>query len=638
MLKKIFLLIYIILLQTILQANYDKKYEILFIMSYDTDLPWTKGITRAISDIKKTNPNIIIYKEFLDENRLGKNILEKDWINFLEIKYKYKKLDAIIAEGAFSIDVLKKYGKKFFPNVPVTLVSAGLSPNTNNDFFNILDIKQSIRKTSDLIFQLTPDKKEIILIGEEAVTTSEMMNFTKNYIESKYKDIKITIPKDFTFDGLRNSVKYYKKDSAIFYFYVFKDRDGNRIDSYDYVKELADNASVPIFSIFNVIIGRGILGGSTIDSYEITMNTIDSALRYIKTGKRDKTYNNEKTVLDNRVLEKFKINKNLLDNTILLKYKKKPIYEEYFYETIIAVIIIVFLLFIIFVLILLARTKQKLNIQLEHNVMQRTKELKQLNETLEDRITQELEVNAMQEQKIFSQSKMSSIARMVKTIGHQWKQPLSSITVLASGTKLNYELKLSDEKDLLNAFDRIVDIGEKLSETIVNFQEFFNPNEQIITFFPQQAIIKTLEIIQPIISSSNILIHSKYEGEKYQINTSYNDLTQIILNIINYMQDRLVNIKKEPKLLNIEVSHLEDKVIIEFFDNAEFLLKEEIRNLDYPVTKDFAIENEHTLNIHICKQLIEKRLFAKLEISNKEFEEKNEVQQGLSFKITIPTR
>lgn len=110
-------------------------------------------------------------------------------------------------------------------------------------------------------------------------------------------------------------------------------------------------------------------------------------------------------------------------------------------------------------------------------------------------ITQEIayiEANKDKDRIVFQQSKIAAIADTLKNIAHQWRQPLSVISTIASGMKIQKELNILEDEDFKESCNAIIDNTNKLSNTIENFTDFFNKEDSITRF----SLIETIENIK----------------------------------------------------------------------------------------------------------------------------------------------
>ena len=84
------------------------------------------------------------------------------------------------------------------------------------------------------------------------------------------------------------------------------------------------------------------------------------------------------------------------------------------------------------------------------------KELEDANVRLTKKVEKEVRLNQKKSAIIYHQSKMVSMGEMIGNIAHQWRQPLSAISTIASGLSFNIDLGIVDKDDtkksLFNAF------------------------------------------------------------------------------------------------------------------------------------------------------------------------------------------
>lgn len=64
------------------------------------------------------------------------------------------------------------------------------------------------------------------------------------------------------------------------------------------------------------------------------------------------------------------------------------------------------------------------------------------------------------------QSKMAAMGKMLENIAHQWRQPLSSISTISTGIKVQYEFGNVEKEQLLTSMDSITTTTKYLSQTI----------------------------------------------------------------------------------------------------------------------------------------------------------------------------
>ncbi len=83
-------------------------------------------------------------------------------------------------------------------------------------------------------------------------------------------------------------------------------------------------------------------------------------------------------------------------------------------------------------------------------------------------ISRDITQNKMME----SQAKLASMGEMIGNIAHQWRQPLSAISTIASGLKVKNEYQILDKNELVQDVDSIMQQIVYLSKTIDDFRDF----------------------------------------------------------------------------------------------------------------------------------------------------------------------
>jgi two-component system, NtrC family, C4-dicarboxylate transport sensor histidine kinase DctB len=197
-------------------------------------------------------------------------------------------------------------------------------------------------------------------------------------------------------------------------------------------------------------------------------------------------------------------------------------------------------------------------------------ELKTLNETLEKRVEDEVNKNQQNSAIIFHQSKIASMGELLSNIAHQWRQPLSTISTIASALSLEVQIDKIDKDALISQLRKIVLTTKNLSETIDDFRGFYNLEAVKENFSILSAINKSLELAEVVLSTNKIEIILNIE-EDVKIFGLKNELTQAILNIITNIKEQLIkNIAyDEQKLIIIDLISNEKELILKIKDNTK---------------------------------------------------------------------
>ncbi len=230
------------------------------------------------------------------------------------------------------------------------------------------------------------------------------------------------------------------------------------------------------------------------------------------------------------------------------------------------------------------------------------------------------------------QSKMASMGEMLANIAHQWRQPLSSISTISSGMKLEKEYGILDNDKLNNNLDLITESTKYLSETINDFMNFFKPQESVKKFHIKKLIEKSLRLV----SNNNLDIKFIKDIEDIEIESFENDLIQILINIINNAVDALKEIKSE-KYIFISTSLSKDNMLeITIKDNGGGIDDLLIDKIFEPYFTTKHKQNGTGIGLYMVTQIIQKHAKGNISVENINYEYNENSYKGACFKIILP--
>jgi signal transduction histidine kinase len=233
------------------------------------------------------------------------------------------------------------------------------------------------------------------------------------------------------------------------------------------------------------------------------------------------------------------------------------------------------------------------------------KEFEELNNQLKEKIALAVKENNEKEKIIQHQYFLNQTAELINNIAHQWRQPLSLISTIASGIKLKKQLdSQNEEKDVIEGLTLIINKTQYLSNTIDQLSDFVNIDEKVSNLNLEISIKSILKIF----------------------NTT--NLTNIFSNILDNAQYVLNERKIKDKQIFINVVKENDYVFIIIEDNAGGVQKEIINKIFdmYFTTKH---QRQGTgLGLYLTKIIIEKKFKGNINVENGEL--------GSKFLIKLP--
>lgn len=271
------------------------------------------------------------------------------------------------------------------------------------------------------------------------------------------------------------------------------------------------------------------------------------------------------------------------------------------------------------------------NVTLEERIAIQTKELIALNQNLEKRVKEEVQKNREKDRFLFQQSRLASMGEMLGNIAHQWRQPLSELSITLYKIKKIFLAANDNNTDtFILSYNHSKDIIKKMSKTIEDFRHFFNPNKKVEQFFVKDAVDDMLRIMHETIQRHGLKIKVLRSKPAF-IDGYFSEFTQVLMNLLNNSKDAFVNnkIKERNITIIIDVDE-ESNATISYIDNAGGIKEEIIEKIfdPYFTTKHTSVGTG--LGLYMSRMIIKDSMNGEISAVN--------YQNGTKFNIIVPQR
>jgi two-component system, NtrC family, sensor kinase len=248
-------------------------------------------------------------------------------------------------------------------------------------------------------------------------------------------------------------------------------------------------------------------------------------------------------------------------------------------------------------------------------------------------IKKEINNTIKKERLLVQQSKMAIMGEMIANIAHQWKQPLSVISTVSTGIKIQKELNCLNDEEIVEGMNNINNSAQYLSHTIDDFRNFFKSDKTKINFRFLDIFEDTIKLISPQFTNNNIQFIKNIDNT--EIYGYRNELLQVLINIFKNAKDEFIQLDKNQKKFIFVDSYKEDtNYIIKIKDNAGGISPNIIEKIFEPyfTTKE---DYEGTgIGLYMCKQIIN-GMNGEIKVKNSEYEYENQKYKGAEFIISM---
>ncbi len=333
---------------------------------------------------------------------------------------------------------------------------------------------------------------------------------------------------------------------------------------------------------------------------------------------------------------------SLINYDLSITVNEKRNTQKNFNTILILSIIAIFLVFLLSIIlsIFIINNFMILHNSLEQKVTDKTKELTELNNYLEIKVSKEVAQNRKKDIIMFQQARFASLGEMLNNIAHQWRQPLGSLTMIVQGFQTKSDLgKLTPEYIDDKVKDALM-LANNMSNTLEDFKNFFRPDKTRKEFFIKECLEHSFELSKYILDENGI--KSILEIRKdIKINTFYNELSHVFLNLINNSKDAFLStdVDKNDRIIKVITKLHKGTLHISFIDNGGGIPDEVAPKIFEPYYTTKYKSAGTGIGLYMSKQIIEKHMDGIISQKNIMHKIDGKINYKCSlFTIKIPTK
>ncbi len=226
-----------------------------------------------------------------------------------------------------------------------------------------------------------------------------------------------------------------------------------------------------------------------------------------------------------------------------------------------------------------------------------------------------------------AQSRQAAMGDMLSMIAHQWRQPLSVISMVANNIQAHIELQGSvDSKSLQELIHTLNGQTQYLSHTIDDFRNFFKPDKNREFIKIDIILEKLTHLIEKSLQNNAIALTLPKKSE-VELCTYQNQLLQVLINILNNAKDAIKEQTTEGGHISIDVKKKKKEILLKICDNGGGIKPEILKKLGEPYVTSKS-KNGTGLGVYMSKIIVEKHLRGKLSWESD--------SKGSCFTIALP--
>lgn len=261
------------------------------------------------------------------------------------------------------------------------------------------------------------------------------------------------------------------------------------------------------------------------------------------------------------------------------------------------------------------------------NFLKMGNELSELYRSMQNRIEEGIAQYTESQNILVHQSRLAAMGEMINMIAHQWRQPLSVISMMTSNILLDIQLGTLKEEEILENLNEIMQQTQELSQTIDDFRNFFKPDDAVTKISVKMIMENVKSVMGKSFERGEVVFEYPSDCD-IEIKTYPRKLMQVLINIVKNAVDAFEISQSQIKTIRITAKEEEGQLVMECCDSAGGINAEVINRIFEPYFSTKSEKNGTGLGLYISKMIIEKHLKGSIHVVNQD--------KGACFTIELP--
>ena len=272
------------------------------------------------------------YAEFIDQVRFSHADYQREFRDFLRLKYQNKSFDLVIAVGDIPLEFIDKNRDVLFPESPVVFFSTNRSPLRPNNATGITT-ELNLSDTLTLAAELQPDARHVFVVSGNAEANKTMENQAREQFRSLGPRFDIVYLSGLRSSDLERRLASLPERSIVYYLVVDRDGENATFHPLEYLDRVVAAASAPVYCWVDSAIDHGIVGGSVKDQALEVRALATLGVRVLRGEKADHipiaTANLNVRQVDWRQLQRWNISESRVPAGTLIRFKEPSALVRY---------------------------------------------------------------------------------------------------------------------------------------------------------------------------------------------------------------------------------------------------------------------------------------------------------------------
>lgn len=232
---------------------------------------------------------------------------------------------------------------------------------------------------------------------------------------------------------------------------------------------------------------------------------------------------------------------------------------------------------------------------------EKANELESLNQGLEKKIEKEIEQRLQNEQLMLHQSRLAAMGEMIDAIAHQWRQPLTTLSIMIQNLENAFAFNRVDENQINRFIDESHFHIRRMTESIDQFGRFFASHHEET---PPPTWFSLLHDVVLIYANSYpnapLGLSISPELKEYRCYAQINAFKQVMISLLNLMTLTRQPLDSRAGFVSLSAEMVHDAIHVRLVSDQ--------KPAEFPLTFP---SNHFAITLTMCKKLVEEHMQGK---------------------------
>jgi PAS domain S-box-containing protein len=255
----------IILSHSVSAAPLKETRRILILNEAGISYPAIDIINRGIQTALQNSPyRLEFYSEYLDTILFPDPDTQQWFRDFYIHKYANRRPDVIITVGPSPLKFMQEVHRRAFSGAPIIFClpngSVPGAPALDSDFTGV-ENDMAPAETLEIALRLQLGTEHVVVVGGVSDFDKQQLSAIKQQLSGFTDRVNITFVTDLAMPDLREHLRHLPNHTVVLLASIGQDAAGTRFKSSETGPMVATAANAPVFSLFDVYINHGEVGG-----------------------------------------------------------------------------------------------------------------------------------------------------------------------------------------------------------------------------------------------------------------------------------------------------------------------------------------------------------------------------------------